>query len=153
MAYFNDIIGIVAANLEIEYIHIRETFKEDCLAFHDGLAGERPDIAQSEDSRSVGHYRNQISAARVFKGIMRIRLNGQAWHSDARRIGQAQIALRAAWLGGSNFNFSRARPSMVVERLLLGERHGILLGVSILAGGGSRSRFAMGYASGRGDHR
>src|ERR1051326_4152257 len=39
------------------------------------------------------------------------------------RVGQAQIALGAAGFGGGNFDFSRARPSMVVESFLLGNRH------------------------------
>src|SRR5271157_5617801 len=109
LAELNDIVGIVAVDLEIKDIHVREAFKEDGLALHDGLAGEGADVAQPENGGSVGDHGDQISAPRVLKGVMRILLNRQAWYSHARRIGQAQIPLRAARFCGGDLNFSRAR--------------------------------------------
>jgi len=50
---------------------------------------------------------------------VRILLNLQTGLGNARRIGQAQIALRAAGLGGYNFDLSRTSPKVIIEGLLL----------------------------------
>src|SRR5208282_3310521 len=129
LAYLDDIVGIVAADLDIKDIYVGETFEEDGLALHDGLAGEGPDVAQPENGGSVGHHGDQVPAARVLEGVLRILLNRQAWYSDARRIGQAQIPLRPARFCGCDLNFSWARQRMVIECLLFGECHDFLLEV------------------------
>src|ERR1019366_8799934 len=67
LAHLNDIVGIVAVDFDIKHIHIREAFKEDGLALHDGLAGEGADVAQSENGGSVSDHGDQISAPRVLK--------------------------------------------------------------------------------------
>src|SRR5450756_913392 len=61
LAYLDDVVGIVAVDLEIKDIHVSEAFKEDGLALHDGLAGEGADVAQSENCCPVGHDGDQIS--------------------------------------------------------------------------------------------
>ena len=123
LADLDNLVGIMGVDFDVEHIHVGEAFKEDSLAFHDGLAGEGADISQAEDGGSVGHHRDQVAACGVFEGVVRVLFDFQAWHGHAGRVGQAQIALRPARLGGGDFNFSRTSAAVVVECLLFRDGH------------------------------
>src|SRR5262249_27108765 len=47
-------VGIGLGDLDVEDVDARELLEEAAFAFHDGLAGERADRAQTEDSGAVG---------------------------------------------------------------------------------------------------
>ena len=98
----------MAVELDVEDIDVGEAFEQDALAFHDRLAGQRADVAQAEHRGPVGHHCDQIAAAGVLECVLRVLLDLQAGYRHARRVGQAQIALGAARLGGSDFDLSRA---------------------------------------------
>jgi hypothetical protein len=78
------------------------------LVFLNRLARKRANIAQTEYRGAVGYNSDQSAATRVFKGIVRILLDREAWLSYPGRVGKAQVALRAARFGGRNFNFSNS---------------------------------------------
>ncbi len=63
LADFDDLIGIVSIDFDVEDIHAGKTFEQDGLAFHDRLAGERADVAQAEHCGAIGDHRHQIAAA------------------------------------------------------------------------------------------
>ncbi len=121
LAELDDLFGIVAVDFDVEYVDVGKALEEDGLALHDGLSGERADVAQAEHGGAVAEHGDQIAAAGVLEGVLRILLDLEAGLGDARRVGQAQIALRAAGLGGCDFNLSRARPIVIVEGLLLAD--------------------------------
>ena len=98
----------MAVDFDVEDIDIGKAFEQDRLAFHDGLSGEGPDVAQAENGGSIAEHGDEISAAGVLEGVLRILLDFEARFGYARRVGQAEIALSAAGLGGGNFNLSRA---------------------------------------------
>jgi hypothetical protein len=108
LAEFNNLLGIVAVDLDIKNVDIGKAFEKDGLAFHNGFAGESSYIAQTENCSSVAEDGNQIPAAGIFKRVLRILLDSQTRHSYAGRVRQAKIALRAAGLGRYDFDLSRA---------------------------------------------
>jgi hypothetical protein len=59
---FNHAFDRVGGNFDIEDIDTGELLEQHRLAFHDGLRGERPDIAKTEDSGAVGDYGDQIAS-------------------------------------------------------------------------------------------
>ena len=40
-------------HLDVEAVHVGETLKQDRLAFHHRLCGQRPDIAKAQNGRAV----------------------------------------------------------------------------------------------------
>jgi hypothetical protein len=83
----------VLRQFDVEHIDAGELLEQAPLAFHHGLAGERPDVAQTQHGRPVGDDANEIAARGVFEGKRRIGLDVQARVRNARRIGQRQVAL------------------------------------------------------------
>src|ERR1051326_2028870 len=122
---------MLAVALDVEDINIGKPLEEHRLPLHHRLAREGPNVTQSQHRGAIAEHGPQISTARVFVSILRIFLDFETRHRYAGCVGQAQIALGPAGLGGSNFNLSGTRPQMIVERLLLADRHDILRTISI----------------------
>ena len=129
LADLDNFVGIVAVDFNVEHIHPGEAFEQDSLPFHHGFSSERADVAQTEDCGPIGHYGDQVAAPRVLEGIMRIVMDFHARYRDSGGVSQAQIVLSAARLGRRDFNLSWPRARMVVECLLLGNRHMVLTNV------------------------
>ena len=108
-------VRILLVDLDVEHVDARELLEEDALALHDGLAGQRADIAQTEHGGAVGDHADQIAACGVFEGRVRVFDDFFAGCSDAWRIGQCQIVLIAHLLGGSDGNLARLRELVVFE--------------------------------------
>ncbi len=106
-------------DLDVEDVHAGEFLEEDGLAFHDGLRGERPDIAEAEDGRAVGNHGHEIGARRVIGRRARIVANGKTGGGDARRIGEREVALVAERLGGGDLELSGAGITVEEKRLLV----------------------------------
>ena len=102
--------GFCGVDFEVEDVDVGEALEQDALAFHDGFAGQRPDVSQAQDRGAVGDDGHQVAAGRVLEGIMRVLLDFQARLGHARGVGQAQIALGLARLGGNDFDFSGTAP-------------------------------------------
>jgi hypothetical protein len=77
VAGLDDFVGVVGVELDVKDVDVGKAFEEHALPFHNGLAGERADIAKSEDGGSIANHSNEIALG------------------DAGRVGKAQIALRA----------------------------------------------------------
>jgi hypothetical protein len=84
------------------------------------------DIEDVDVGKALEEHGDEIFAARVFVGVVRILLNFETRHGHAGRVSQTQVALSTAGLGGSDFNLSRTRPQTIIERLLLADRHDCL---------------------------
>jgi hypothetical protein len=109
----------VGIDFDVKDINAGEAFEQHRLALHDGLAGEGANVAQTEYGCAVGHDSDEIAAPGVFESVVRILIYREAWFSHPRRIGQAQITLRTAWFGRSDFNFARMSTEVIIKRLLL----------------------------------
>src|SRR5215471_7777215 len=96
----------MSIDFKVEDIHIGEPFKQDPLAFHDRLAGERTDVAKSENSGPIADHGDQVPARCVLESVVRILFDIETWIGNAGGVSQAQIALRAARLRWADFDFS-----------------------------------------------
>ena len=56
--------AFVGGQFDIEDVDIGEAFEQDALAFHDGLAGGRADVAESQDGGAVGDHGHQVAFGR-----------------------------------------------------------------------------------------
>ena len=79
----NQLVGIALGQLDVEHIDAGKFLEQATFAFHDRFARQRPDIAQTQNGRAIGHHPHQIATRGVFGRLGWIRLNFQA------RIGHA----------------------------------------------------------------
>ncbi len=110
---------VARVDLQIEDVDVGELLEQAGLAFHDRLAGQRPDVAETENRRAVGDDRDQVAARGVLPGHLGIGGDLQARLGDARRVGERQIALRDQRLGRDHLQLSRPAVAVVVERVVL----------------------------------
>ncbi len=61
---------LLGGNLDVEHVDTGEFLEQNRLALHDRLGGKRPDVAETQDCRSVGHDPDQILPRRQRVGIM-----------------------------------------------------------------------------------
>ena len=111
-------VGILGIHLDVEDIDAGEFLEQDRLALHDGLSGQRTDVAEAEDGRSIGDHADEIAAGREVARRVRILDDRLAGGRDARRIGQREIALRRHALGRLDRELSGPRVAVIVERRL-----------------------------------
>ena len=97
----------MGVQFDVEYVDVSEPLEQDTFAFHDRLAGQGPDVAQSQHGGPVGYHRDQIAFGGVFECILRVLLDLQAGISHAGCVGETEIALRKTRLGGNDLYFSR----------------------------------------------
>ncbi len=115
----------MAVDLDIENVDVSEAFEQHGLAFHYWFTGQCANISQTEHGGAVGDHRHQVGAAGVFESILRVVVDRQARLRNARRVSHAQIPLRTAGFCGRDLNLSRTPAGMVIERLLLCDRHNV----------------------------
>ena len=60
--------GSSRVQLDIEHVDIGEAFEQDALAFHDGLARQRADVAEAEHGGAVADHGDQVALGGVFVG-------------------------------------------------------------------------------------
>ena len=51
---FDQFVGIVLGQLDVEHVDVGEFLEQAALAFHHRLAGQRSDVAETEHRRAVG---------------------------------------------------------------------------------------------------
>ena len=61
--YFHQPFRIVLSNLDVEHVNACELLEQCRLAFHDGLARQRTDGAETEHGRAIGDDADQIAAS------------------------------------------------------------------------------------------
>ena len=116
---------------DIEHVDIGEALEQDGLAFHDGLAGERADVAESEHGGAVGDHADQVALGGVLVGEAGVALDLQARHGHAGRIGQAEVALRAAGLGRRDRQLTGGRCGVVLQSIFGANNHRGLLSTQL----------------------
>ena len=118
-------------DLDVEHVDAGEFLEQHRLALHHRLGGERADIAEAEHGRAVGDDADQIGAAGVVGGGVRIVMDGEARRRHARRIGERQVALVAERLGRLDLQLSGNREFVEIQRRLVEIGQLRLLGVSV----------------------
>src|SRR5438270_11151110 len=83
-----------------------------------GLPARGPDIAEAEDSGTVGDDGDEVAACRVVERGVGVGLDGLAGGSDAGGICEREVMLGGHAFGGLDLQLSRAREPVVVERCL-----------------------------------
>ncbi len=121
-------LGILGGELDIDRIDIGEALEQYRLAFHHRLGRQRPEIAQPEDRGAIGDHRNQIGARGVFRRIGGVGGDRLDRIGDARRIGEAEVALGRHRLGGDDLDLTRADRLVVEQGLALGKTGLLLFG-------------------------
>ena len=124
----DDFLRVSRGELDIEHVDVREPLEQHALAFHHRLARERSDVAEPEHRRAIGDHCDKIALSRVLIGQARIFLDRQTGNRDARRVCQAQIALRETGLGGADRDLTRGRRGMVFERIFVAQLHSVSSG-------------------------
>ncbi len=116
--HVNKFIRIEFVHFDIEHIDTGKFLKEYPLPFHHRLTGQRADIAQPQHRGAVRNNRHQIAARGVFVSRQRIFFDFETGGSNARRVGQRQIALGGEGFGRGNLDFTRNRKFMKIESTL-----------------------------------
>src|SRR4029450_4089314 len=91
LAELHDVIGRLRADLEIEDVDVGELLEEIPLAFHDGLAVERPDVAQPEYRGAVGDDGDEVAARRVAVSRVGVVPDREAGLGDTGRVGEGEV--------------------------------------------------------------
>jgi hypothetical protein len=120
----DQLVGVLGAKLDIEDVDIREPLEQDGFALHDGLARERPDVAEAEDGRAIGHDSDQVAPGRVREDIRWIFVDQPARQRHARRVRHGQVALRKARLRGYNLDLARPEAIVVLQNIVVAD-HGM----------------------------
>ena len=84
-----------------------ELLEQDGLALHDGLAGQRADVAQAEHGGAVADDGDQVAAGGQVAGGVGVGDDGLARRGDAGGVGQGQVALGGHALRGLDGQVSR----------------------------------------------
>ena len=56
-------LGVFGVQFQVDGVEVGEALEQERLALHDGLAGQRADIAQAEDGGAVGDDGDQVALA------------------------------------------------------------------------------------------
>ena len=113
---FNQFVGVVFCQFDVEHIHPGKFLEQATLAFHHRLAGQRADVAQAQHGGAVGDHAHQVAARGVLVGHQRVGLDVQARVGNARRIGQRQVTLVGQWFGGCDRNLALVGAAVVFQR-------------------------------------
>ena len=117
----DELVGILGVELDVDRIDVGEALEQHRLALHHRLGGQRAEIAEAEDRGAVGDHRDQIALGGIVIGRGRILGDRAHRHGDARRISEAEVALRRHRLGGDDLDLAGPAHGMEVQRLGLRE--------------------------------
>ena len=106
------------SDLDVEHVDAGELLEKAGLAFHDRLAGERADIAETEHRSAIGDDADEIGARGECGCFGWVVLDGEAGVGDARRVGQGEVELVGQSLGRRHRDFAGCRQAVVLERSL-----------------------------------
>jgi len=102
----DQLVGVFFIDLDVEDVNARELLEQNALAFHDRLAGQGANVAQTQNGRAVGHHTHQVATAGVLEGVGRVFDDFFARRGHTGRIGQGQIVLVHQLFGGRDGHFA-----------------------------------------------
>ena len=114
--HIDEPIDVLFGHLDVEHVDAGELLEEHRLAFHDGLRGERADIAEAEHGGAVGDDRDEVLPGGQGGGFSRVGGDRLAGDGDAGRVGERKVALVAERLGRLDLDLSGPRVTVVEQR-------------------------------------
>ena len=126
LAEADDLLRILGVDLDVEDVDVCEALEEDALAFHDRLAGECADVAETEDGGAVREHGDEIAPSRVFVGVFRVLLDREAGRGHARGVGQRKIVRGHAFLGRNDLDLTGAALRVIFEGVVIQAHNGVL---------------------------
>ena len=115
----DECLGIGFVDFDVEGVDVGVSFEEHAFTFHDGLACQSSDIAQSQDGRAVRNDCYQIAFVRVTVNLFGVSFDFAARSCDAGRIGQRQVVLRVIGLRRYDRDFPWAAFAVIAQSLLI----------------------------------
>ena len=115
----DQVVWVAGVDLEIEDVDPGEPFEQHGLALHDRLGRQRPDVAQAEHGRAVGHDRHEVPLPRVPVHQLGTVLDGKARTGHARCVGQREIVLSYARFRRDDLDLPRPWKLVVLEHFLV----------------------------------
>jgi hypothetical protein len=109
-------VDILLGNFDVEHVDAGEFLEQHRLAFHDGLGGERADVAEPEHGGPVGDDGDEVLSGGQGGGFGRVGGDALAGGGDAGRVGERQVALIAERFRGLDLDFPGPRVAVVEER-------------------------------------
>ena len=126
LAGFDDLLGILGRELDVEDVDARKALEQDRLALHHRLARQGSDVAEPEDRGAVGDDRDQVRAPGVEERVVGSANDLPARLGDAGGVGQREIPLGERPLGGYHLELPGSAVA-VVRQCLFPRDHDMLL--------------------------
>ena len=79
----DNLVRVGFVKLDVEYVDISEFLEQASLAFHHGLARQRADIAETENSRAIRNDRDEVTSRRKTTCLIGICGDRHARHRHA----------------------------------------------------------------------
>ena len=117
----NELIDVAGVDFQINAVHVGKALEENRLAFHHGLRGKRPQIAEPEDGRAIGNDGDHVAFDCVVIGAVRVFGDGTHRHGNARRIGERQIALGGHRFCGNDLELAGLSLRMKTQGLFIAQ--------------------------------
>ena len=108
-----EFLRVFLGHLDVEDVDATVNLEKQSLAFHNGLAAQRADVAQSQHGGAIADHGHKVALVSVLVGVVGVLLNLQAGKGHAWRIGQTQVGLGAVGLGGLHLYLAGA-PTLVI---------------------------------------
>ena len=126
----DQLVRIALVDFDVEAVDAGELLEQNGLALHDRLGRERPDRAEAQYRRAVGHHAHQVAARRQVARFGWIANDLVAGRRHAGRVGERQVALVGEVLGRLDRDLSRRELPVILERCGANflVRHGTLPG-------------------------
>ena len=121
LAGADHLFGVLGGKLDVEHVYVGEALEQHRLAFHHRFAGLGADVAQTQNGRAVRDHPDQVALGGVTVSKSRVAFDLQAGNGHARRVGQAQIALRLAGLGRRDGQLACRRRGVVFEGIFVSD--------------------------------
>ena len=113
--HVDQFVGVVLGQFDVEHIDAGELLEQAALAFHHRLAGQRTDVAETENGSAVGDHADEVGARGVERGVVRVFDDRFAGKRDAGRVGQCQVVLVDQCLGRANRNLAGRREAVILK--------------------------------------
>jgi hypothetical protein len=115
LAEAHHVVGILAADLQVEAVEIGELLEQVRLALHHRLAGQRADVAEAEHGRAVRDHGDQVPLGRVPVGVLGPLADLQAGLGHPGRVGEGEVPLVGERLGRDDRDLPGSAAGVVVE--------------------------------------
>ncbi len=110
-------VGLV--DLDVEHVDVGKALEEHRLALHDGLRGERAEVAETEHGRAVRDDGDQVLARRVAADELGVSEDLAAGGGDSGRVGEGKIELGRDGLRRDDLDLSGTPALVIAERIVV----------------------------------